>query len=138
MKAKICNHCGTVLKEANPDPTKAPYFCPLCKEELFDIDVTEIDTEDRIPGKSYQSRTHMCVVIEGMLRYYGRRKMKGVMKDDNGREMSDKECRDYLKECQAKGWKLIPMCKDSECPDFDHFEHGCPGHLLRVTDSTEE
>ena len=68
---------------------------------------------------------HMSANIAGMLRNFKGRSMSGIMEDENGREMSDKEARKYLAECQAKGWKKIP-CGD--CEDFDPFERGCPGH----------
>lgn len=75
-------------------------------------------------------RRHMSVNLEGMLRNYKKKSMKGFFLDDKGRELSDKECREYIAECQAKGWKKIPMCDESECPDFDYFENGCPGHEI--------
>jgi hypothetical protein len=68
---------------------------------------------------------HMRANIEGMLRHYKRRKMDGLMNDENGDPMSDFEARKYLKEAKAKGWKVIP-CGD--CEGFDHFGGGCPGH----------
>lgn len=75
-------------------------------------------------------RRHMSVNLEGMLRNYKKKSMKGFFLDDKGKEMSDKECREYIRQCQAKGWKKIPMCDETECPDFDHFENGCPGHEI--------
>lgn len=75
-------------------------------------------------------RNHMSINLEGMLRNHKHKSMKGFFLDDKGNEMSDKECREYIAECQAKGWKKIPMCADEECPDFDHFENGCPGHEI--------
>lgn len=69
----------------------------------------------------------MSANIEGMLRNYKRRKMDGLLEDENGNEMSDAQVRKYLAECQAKGWKKIP-CGD--CEGFDHFGGGCPGHPI--------
>ena len=43
---------------------------------------------------------------------------------DNGKECTDKEARDYLKECLNKGYKVIPF---GECEGFD-YQTGCPGH----------
>lgn len=75
-------------------------------------------------------RGHMSVSLEGMLRNYNKKSMAGFFLDDKGNEMSDKECRDYIAQCQTKGWKKIPMCDESECPDLDHFENGCPVHEI--------
>lgn len=136
MKATICNKCGTVCA-TNDNPAEYHFYCPECKEGLYDFETTNVDTDNMIPGKSYHSTNHMGMSIEGFLRNYKNRKMTGLMTDDNGREMSDKECRDYLAKCQVKGWKLLPMCGHDECPDFDRFENGCPGHLKRVVDSTQ-
>lgn len=72
-------------------------------------------------------RRHMSANIEGMLRNYKGKSMAGIISDENGREMSDKEARTFLAECQAKGWKKIP-CGD--CEGFDHFGGGCPGHPI--------
>lgn len=75
-------------------------------------------------------RRHMAMNLAGLLRNYGRRSLKGFFFDEKGREMSDAECREYIAECQAKGWKVIPMCGEAECPNFDHFDKGCPGHRI--------
>lgn len=50
---------------------------------------------------------HMCVNIAGLLRTYGRKKMDGIFTDDDGNEFTDKAARQYLAECQAKGWVLM-------------------------------
>lgn len=71
----------------------------------------------------YETR-HMCLSIAGALRNYARRKMTGLMQDENDRDLSDKECRAYLAECLNKGWKVIPM---GECDNFD-YQTGCKGH----------
>ncbi|HYH14694.1 MAG TPA: hypothetical protein VD794_05730 [Flavisolibacter sp.] len=71
-------------------------------------------------------KRHMSANIEGMLRNYKGRKMDGLMNDENGKEMSDKEIRKYLAECLAKGWRVIP-CGD--CEGFD-YQTGCPGHVI--------
>lgn len=69
---------------------------------------------------------HLSVSIEGLIRNSGKKSMKGFFSDENGRDLSDKEVRQYLAECLAKGWKLIPFF--SECEGFDYFGGGCPGH----------
>ena len=76
-------------------------------------------------GKTYYTHTHMS--IEGCLRHHINRKIL-FFEDDKANPLSDKEARAYLAECQAKGWKVLPLCKTSECPDFDHFGGGCPKH----------
>lgn len=77
----------------------------------------------------YQRR-HMSLDIDGALQCYGKKSMKGLILDDNGRELSNAEVRAYLNKCKAKGWRFLPTCGESECPDFDHIEHGCPGHPI--------
>jgi len=82
-------------------------------------------------GKVYHSNYHMSLNIEGCLRFHKRKKITYFTNDD-GSQMSDTEARKYLAECQGKGWKKIPC---SPCEGFDYFEHGCPGHLIAVTDT---
>jgi len=91
-------------------------------------------TEEMQPGKTYHSTRHMCMNIEGCLRNLKNRKIR-IFNDDNGHQISDKEARKYLAECQAKGWKVIPF--GEPCEGFDYFGHGCPGHLISVTESNE-
>jgi hypothetical protein len=69
---------------------------------------------------------HMSLNIEGALRFYGKKSMKGLITEDNGAEWTDKMVKDYLRDCLKKGWKLIPCC-GKECEGFDH-QTGCPGH----------
>jgi hypothetical protein len=68
---------------------------------------------------------HMSLNIAGFLRNVGKKNLKGFMQDENGKDLTDKEVRIYLAECQAKGWRKIP-CGD--CDGFDYFDKGCPGH----------
>lgn len=86
------------------------------------------------PGKVYHQNRHMCMNIEGCLRNHKRRKIR-ILTDDDGNETTDKEARKYLAECQSKGWKVIPF--GEPCEGFDYFGHGCPGHLISITDSIE-
>lgn len=67
---------------------------------------------------------HMSMNISGALRNFGSKKMTGLLEDENGRPLSDKEVRTYLAECQSKGWKVIPAGK---CDNFD-YQTGCKGH----------
>lgn len=73
-----------------------------------------------------RTRRHLVVNIEGMLRYFGKKKIT-IIEDDNGRRLSDKEARAYLGSCLAKGYKLMP---NDECEGFDPFGKGCPGHVI--------
>ncbi|WP_041272400.1 hypothetical protein [Desulfitobacterium hafniense] len=70
--------------------------------------------------------THLCVDISGMLRLYKRKgSLEGVISDpETGRTLSDAEARQYLQECLAKGWRVLPM---GDCDNFDH-QTGCKGH----------
>jgi hypothetical protein len=89
-------------------------------------------SEEMETGKVYQSKRHMCMNIEGCLRNNKGRKIK-IFEDENGNFISDKKAREYLAECQAKGWKVIPI--GEPCEGFDYFVGGCPGHLISITES---
>ena len=67
---------------------------------------------------------HMSCNIKGLLRNTGKKSMKGFFTMDNGKDCTDKEARDYLKECLDEGYKVIPF---GECEGFD-YQTGCPGH----------
>ena len=70
---------------------------------------------------------HMSLSIAGALRNYKGKSMEGLLEDEKGNALSDAEVREYLAECQLKGWKKIP-CGD--CEGFDPFDKGCPGHPI--------
>lgn len=72
----------------------------------------------------------MSVNLAGILRNYKNRSLKGFFADDDGNYLNDKEARDYIDHCLMKGWKIIPMCDEEDCPDFDHSGKGCPGHEI--------
>ncbi|MFK2681098.1 ASCH domain-containing protein [Bacteroides fragilis] len=114
---------------ANPIQFDKPIEGVKGKLSFWDYDLPE---EPKHAPK--YMRSHLAMNLDGLLRNYGKRNMKGVFLDDNGRELSDKECRKYIAECQAKGWKVIPMCGEKACPDFDHFGKGCPGHRITKED----
>lgn len=78
-------------------------------------------------GKVTTFIKHLSLNIEGAFRNFGRRKMTGLLQDDDGTNLSDKEVRDYLNECLVKGWKVIP-CGD--CDNFD-YQTGCKGHTKK-------
>lgn len=74
-----------------------------------------------------KTRVHFSINIEGMLRNHKRKKINYMLHED-GTPMTDREAREYLQQCLAKGWKLIPST--DACEGFDHFEKGCPGHPI--------
>ncbi|HBC94802.1 MAG TPA: hypothetical protein DCZ10_18370 [Pelotomaculum sp.] len=61
---------------------------------------------------------HMCADIRGMLENNTRKgSLKGVFEDETGRRLSHEEARDYLYDCLAKGWKVVPI---GDCDNFDY------------------
>lgn len=79
----------------------------------------------------------MSVNIQGMLKFYGRKSMKGLMKHEDGTPCSNKEVRDHLNHHLSLGHTCIPMCPAKECPDFDYFGKGCPGHGIHYYDNND-
>lgn len=80
------------------------------------------------------AKRHLSIDIQGFLNHYYRRSMKGLMLDDDGRLMTDKEVRAELKRHLSLGHTVLPMCDEKECPDFDYFGGGCPGHDIHYYD----
>lgn len=67
---------------------------------------------------------HFCCDIQGMLKNHRRKgSLNGVFTDKTG-ALSDKEAREYLNDCLAKGWRVIPV---GDCDNFD-YQTGCMGH----------
>ena len=58
--------------------------------------------------KKVTGHIHMSVNIRGMLDHFRRKSMSGLIVD-KGRELSDKEARDYLYDHLEKGHKVLPM-----------------------------
>lgn len=70
-------------------------------------------------------KIHMCADIRGMLKNCTRKgSLKRVFMDDTGQWLTDEEARDYLYDCLAKGWRVIPV---GDCDNFD-YQTGCKGH----------
>lgn len=88
--------------------------------------------------KKITGHIHMSVNIRGMLDYCRRKSMAGLIIDDKGRGLSDKEARDYLYDHLLKGHEVLPMCNEDECPDFDYFGGGCPGHDVHYYDDDDK
>ena len=69
----------------------------------------------------------MSMNLEGVLRNYKGKKIN-FFNDENGKELTDKEARQYIQECLGKGWKKIPLGGEDNCEGFDYLGGGCPGH----------
>ena len=72
---------------------------------------------------------HMCVDIEGVLRWSDRELAK-LFTADNGATMRGHYVRDWLKLQLAQGKRVLPMGKP--CEGFS-YETGCPGHPTKGT-----
>ena len=55
----------------------------------------------------------MSVDIQGMLNFYGRKSMKGLMSHEVGTPCTNKEVRDYLNHHLSLGHTCLPMCAES-------------------------
>ena len=83
--------------------------------------------------KKVTGHKHMSANIRGMLNCFKRDSTAGRM-GDHGRELSDEESRNDLYDHLEKGHKVLPLCEEDECPDFDYFGGGCPGHDIHYYD----
>lgn len=81
------------------------------------------------------AKRHMGINIQGMLEHYRKRSMRGLIINDDGKPMTDTEARQYLYNHIKQGHSVLPMCDDKECPDFDYFGGGCPGHGIHYFDN---
>lgn len=79
----------------------------------------------------------MSVDIQGMLNFYGRKSMKGLMRHEDGTPCTNKEVRDHLNHHLSLGHTCLPMCAEKDCPDFDYFGKGCPGHDIKYFDDND-
>lgn len=68
------------------------------------LSLWEYDLQEEPKHAPKYMRHHMSMNLAGLLRNYERRNMKGVFLDEK------------------------------ECPDFDHFGKGCPGHRIAKED----
>lgn len=87
--------------------------------------------------KKITGKIHMAINIRGMIEHYRRKSMRGVI-TDNGRPLSDEDARNYLYDLLAKGYKIMPMCDEKDCPEFDYFGGGCPGHDVHYYDNNDD
>lgn len=79
----------------------------------------------------------MSISIRGMLKFYGRKSMHGLMIDDKGNEMTDAQVRAELQHHLSLGHTALPMCAPAECPDFDYIKGCCPGHGVHYYDDND-
>jgi hypothetical protein len=75
----------------------------------------------------YTTTVHMCVDIEGVLRWSDRDLAKLFTED--GAHRSGAYVRDWLRLQLAQGKRVLPMGK---CEGFD-YQTGCPGHPIPST-----
>lgn len=74
------------------------------------------------------TRRHMSMNIAGFLRHHAKKNSwAGYFNNEDGIEMTDREAREFIQQCLAKGWKKIPL---GHCDGFDYFGGGCPGHTI--------
>lgn len=78
--------------------------------------------------------THLCMNIRGFMRNHSfPRGYRDVFTNtETGKPLTPHEAREYLFDCLAKGWRVIPL--DSSCEGFD-YQTGCPGHEQAAPDA---
>lgn len=84
-------------------------------------------------SKTTHTKRHMSLNLSGLLRNMKGKKIR-IFDDENGDTISDTEARKYIAGCQAKGWRVIPMCGEDVCEGFDH-QTGCPGHVISTSEN---
>jgi hypothetical protein len=82
---------------------------------------------EQIVTAKWKMIRHLKVSIDGFLANFKRKNMGGLIEKEDGTTMNDRDARIYLAECKAKGWKYLPT---ADCEGFDHFDKGCPGHIV--------
>lgn len=111
--------------------------CKEIGEQAVKIIHAAMQKSFRIMKKTTATR-HMSINIKGMLGYYRKRSMRGVIINDDGTPLTDVEARNYLYNHLTLGHTVIPMCDDKDCPDFDYFGGGCPGHGVHYYDDNDK
>lgn len=91
-------------------------------------------TEDRDRPDGITRQIHMCLCVRGALRWTGKNRLAGLFTHPDGRECTAAEAKEYLKLCDWKGWRVIPM---GDCDNFD-YETGCRGHVIPSVTSVSE
>ncbi len=67
---------------------------------------------------------HLSVNLEWLKM---QKNLQGIFEEDN-KVLSHTEAKEHIEELLGMGWISIPMCGSDDCPDFDYFSGGCPGH----------
>lgn len=70
---------------------------------------------------------HLSYDIKGVLKLYEGKSMDGLLTVE-GKTLNDSEARQFLNDCIEKGYKCLPMGSSDDCPNFDYYGGGCPGH----------
>lgn len=69
---------------------------------------------------------HVSVDIRGILEWPDQRKLRKMFRNsETGKSLTQLEARDFLYDCLAKGWRVLPI--GEACEGFD-YQTGCPGH----------
>ena len=93
--------------------------------EEIERPITSDEAVDRAAHGSGTGRTvHMCVSIEGVLRWPDK-DLVNMFSDDNGHRQPARMVRDFLKLELLKGRRVLPM--GEPCEGWS-YETGCPGH----------
>jgi hypothetical protein len=74
---------------------------------------------------------HVSLSVKGALR----QRKKITYMEDNGKQISDAEAREFLMQCLSEGKRLIPIGK--ECEGYS-YETGCPGHEVKKLKTNEK
>lgn len=70
---------------------------------------------------------HFSCDIKGILKLYKKKSMYGLLTVE-GKTLNDSEARQFLNDCIEKGYECLPMGNSDDCPNFDYYGGGCPGH----------
>lgn len=78
------------------------------------------------------SRHHIHLDLQNVLKWDAELfadVFEGAVKDgQTGQVMTATQVRDHFQSGLDSGLKVIPVCPQSECPNFDYSGGGCPGH----------
>lgn len=79
---------------------------------------------------------HMSWSLKGILKLYEKDSMDGLL-TVGGKELNDAEARQFINDCIEKGYKCMPLGDSDDCPDFDYYGGGCPGHRVEEESNHE-
>jgi len=69
---------------------------------------------------------HIHLSVRGALRDFSKRKLKGMLHFEDGRECTAERAKDHLLEALAQGKEVLPF--GPPCEGFNFSGGGCPGH----------